>query len=244
MAQFSSYDRGWCFHLWQCNRNHLISFVILLPASLCCFEIETLLDFTPDETEVSGQRSLAKQETESWCWRCTSVKHQKDVRCVPYGSLISFQQEVALVKGKLQWREQGRGSCWFTGAVWGFPHPSALQLRKQMLRRGSPQTVDCVLNHHLLTYHNKLQTRRRREIYCRSMVWEREKYREMATRKWNSMCTSFSLQSCLLTGDLRDEWLHWLTPTRWKHNLSPLSRSSIHADTHTYAHVYMQTFIQ
>lgn len=66
MAQFNSYRRGQCFHLWQYNRNHLISSVILLPATLCCFEIETLFGFTPDDTEVSGQRSLAKPEPCNW----------------------------------------------------------------------------------------------------------------------------------------------------------------------------------
>ena len=33
-----------------------------------------------------------------------------------------------------------RRRCWFTGAAWGFPHPSAPQLREQILRRDSPQT--------------------------------------------------------------------------------------------------------
>lgn len=52
----------------------------------------------------------------------------EDIQCVPSGSVTSA--------GSLWWREQRGGSCWFTGAVWGFPHPSSLHLRKQILRHG------------------------------------------------------------------------------------------------------------
>lgn len=87
--------------------------VVLLTASLCCFEFKILLCFAPDKTDVSpGYRSL-----NLWGFELVSGAPREDVQCVPRliwaGSPRRREQST---------RQRG-GSCWFTGAARGFPHP-------------------------------------------------------------------------------------------------------------------------
>lgn len=64
-----------------------------------------------------------------------------------------------LSKVARKWTEPSRGSRWFAGAGWGFPHPPALHLRKCGTEtHGSPQTGGCLRQWWFTdTNHNKLQ---------------------------------------------------------------------------------------
>ncbi len=143
-------------------------------AILCCSEIKILFGFSSDEFEVSenclweiiGYARTLKLRV--WCWW---KEHWEDVQHVPCGSLISAG---SLWRREKDTEEQRRGSCWFTGAMWGFPHPPALQLRKQILRKAHHRQRVVYVNHNLQTYHNKLQT------------WGRRLDLEMWWGKWQS----------------------------------------------------------
>ncbi len=103
---------------------------------------------------IAKQRSLATPEPWNWEFGAGGEWDTKRMYSVNH-VVFSFQQEVCEGVNRAE-ENRGRGSCWFTGAVWGFPHPSALQLREQILRRTHRRRRVVYVNCNLLTYHNKL----------------------------------------------------------------------------------------
>lgn len=91
--------------------------------------------FIPDEIEVS-ERCVSRDNFPAlklWCWRCSEENTKRTYGT--YRTPVSFEQEASVLKGDAlieirRTEKLVRGSCWFTGAVRGFPHPSTLQLRK------------------------------------------------------------------------------------------------------------------
>lgn len=118
-----------------------------------------------------------------------------------YRTPVSFEQEASVLKGDAfieirRTEKLVRGSCWFTGAVRGFPHPSTLQLRKQALRRGLPQTGDCL---HQSLFPSIPQQNAGKEKKRHLIAQEVEEWQRI-TGSWSACyITDIRLHSCLLT---------------------------------------------
>lgn len=157
--------------------------------------------FTPDEIEVS-ERCVSRDNFPAlklWCWRCSEENTKRTYGT--YRTPVSFEQEASVLKGDAfieirRTEKLVRGSCWFTGAVRGFPHPSTLQLRKQALRRGLPQTGDCL---HQSLFPSIPQQNAGKEKKRHLIAQEVEEWQRI-TGSWSACyITDIRLHSCLLT---------------------------------------------
>lgn len=144
-------------------------------------------------------------ETPRGCTVCTNHS------LISAGSLCGEGETVMSEQDK----KQKRGSCWFTGAVWGGKYWEELTTYSRVFTSIIVYwrtTINCIKEERLHV-----------ETWCRK--WQNVWMNYIATEL--KLIIQAGFQSCLLTGDLRDEWphIHWFTSTHWRHHLSPRSGS-------------------